>query len=181
MKLVTNFDFVNAIKDVNEPLGLSKVIRNEKRNIITDMPFWFMFDYLFYRGQIDKIVLVMASQTLILSNYYYFFNRIYGDKYCEAAAKELKKLAITLKELNVNTTYDMLLESELSEVEYKVSFDESKIPFLMQEKYVLVPSYDYSGKVVDTSILQEHTVGSKEYVLTLGKPSKKRKLVRSLA
>ena len=180
MKLVTSFDFVNAIKDVNEPLGLSKVVRNEKRNIISSTPFWFMLDYALYR-QIDKTVLVMVSQAFFLSNYYYFFNRIYGDKYCETAANALKKLAITLKELNVNTTYDMLLESELSEVEYKVSFDESKIPFLMQEKYVLVPSYDYNGKVVDTSILQEHTVGSREYVLTLGKPSKKRKLVRSLA
>ncbi len=42
----------------------------------------------------------------------------------------------------------------------------------MEKKYILVPTYDYLGEIQSTSILQEHVVGSKIYVLSLGSEAK---------
>ena len=36
----------------------------------------------------------------------------------------------------------------------------------------MVPSYTFNGDIKDTSVLQEHIIGSKEYVLSLGSPKK---------
>ena len=37
----------------------------------------------------------------------------------------------------------------------------------------MVPTYDFKGTVSETSMLQEHVVGTKSYVLTLGSPKRK--------
>ena len=91
----------------------------------------------------------------------------------------LKKLVSKLNDINIATDYDLLKQSELYERKYKIEFNESKIPIIMENKYVLVPSYNYKGDVKDTSILQEHFVGSKDYILSVGSPSKKLTLVNS--
>ena len=101
--------------------------------------------------------------------------------FADKSADELKRLVPKLKELNVSTNYDLLLKSELYEKKYKIEFNESKIPSLMQEKYILVPSYSFSGEVLDTSIKQEHEVGTKRYVLSIGEPEKRYKMAFSNA
>ena len=181
MRLVINFDFFNEIRNVNEPLGISKVIRNEKRLCVINIPLYFGFDYLVYAGQMNKILPVIGAQCMIALGAELTLQKVRGDEYSTNGKKRLLTLARNLNVLNVDTTYDMLLQSELYEERYKISFNENKIPFLMQEKYVLVPTNGFNGKVTDTSILQEHEIGSREYILSLGKPSKSKKLVKSLA
>jgi len=47
----------------------------------------------------------------------------------------------------------------------------------MEKKYINVPVYDSIGDIKTVSIEQEHIIGSKQYVLSLGSPNQ----VRSLA
>ena len=101
------------------------------------------------------------------------------DTYATKAMNRLKKLVGELDSINVKTSYDLLLDSELYEKNYRIEFDDNKIPFLLEEKYILVPSYSYNGEVRDTSILQEHEVGTENYVLSVQEPVKKYKLVLS--
>lgn len=50
---------------------------------------------------------------------------------------------------------------------YKVELNKQQLPHLKEETYILVPSYTFNGDIKDTSILQEHRIESKEYVLSL--------------
>ena len=40
----------------------------------------------------------------------------------------------------------------------------------MIKKYISLPSYNYNGEITETLILQEHVIGSKEYILSINKP-----------
>ena len=66
----------------------------------------------------------------------------------------------------------MLLQSEVYDKRIKIDLNESKIPLLMQEKYVFVPAYGFDGKEKEVSLLQEHEIGSRTYVLSVGEPEK---------
>ena len=50
MKLVINYDFFNAIKDVNEPYGVLKVIRNNKDRYMLRLPLWGIVDFVYFKN-----------------------------------------------------------------------------------------------------------------------------------
>ena len=81
-------------------------------------------------------------------------------------------MARQLNDLNVKTDYELLLESELYKKEYKIQVNEKKLPYIAESKYIMVPTHSFNGNMTETSILQEHVVGSKKYVLSLGSPKK---------
>jgi hypothetical protein len=75
----------------------------------------------------------------------------------------------------MSTSADLLKKSELIKTEYKLIHEKS-MPIIHQNRYILVPTYNGLGDIKDTSILQEHEIGSKQYTLSIGSPSKKLKL-----
>lgn len=77
-----------------------------------------------------------------------------------------------MESLNIFTSYDLLLKSKVYDKKYKVEMNKEQLLHIAEEKYILVPSYTYNGDTKDTSALQEHIVGSKQYVLSLGSPKK---------
>ena len=119
----------------------------------------------------------MPSQVAIYAFFELGFElglyKMIGDHYKEDSSNNLKRLVSILKELNVDTTYELLKKSECYHKIYNLKLNEKKIPQIIESKYILLPSYDYKGDITNTSLLQEHVVGSKTYVLSLGKPSKK--------
>ena len=88
------------------------------------------------------------------------------------ALLELERLAFRLAELNVHTTSDLLKKSEVMQTDYKVALDEQHLPIVEQSKYILIPSYDTLGDIKSSSILQEHNIGSEEYILSKGSPKR---------
>ena len=175
MKLLINFDFFEAVRDVNEPLTPMKIIRNNVKykifgptaigvgaiggmspeTIAKNVALWYgiymatdlVFDFT-YRKKNDNI-----------------------DPYATKAIPKLKKLSVTLDEINVKTNYDMLLESELYEKKYKIEKND-RLFTINEKKYIYVPSYGYDGKEKETSILQDHDIGSGIYTLSVGEPEK---------
>lgn len=171
MKLVINYDFFRAVCTANEKFVLVNVIRNEKKP-------------LFYAGVLLSMYLIsndvqtaIGKDALYLSLSYGFLSAIsamFGDLDKNEAIRKLKKLVVQLNDLNLSTDFDLLLQSELYEKKYKFEVNEKILPSLIEKKYVLVPTYDYRGEIQETSIEQEHVVGSKTYVLSIGSPSKKK-------
>ena len=171
MKLIINYDFFNAIRNVNEPLTTYKVVRNNKQWLYIWVPTWTLINVLATNN---------LSFSLSCSSYEYIF--ILGlnmairkgfnidiDK--NIAIEKLKLLVGQFKELDISTTYDLLLESKLYEKQSKLIINEDKLPEILEKKYILVPTKD--GKInSEVSIEQEHIIGSKEYILSLGKPRK---------
>jgi len=91
------------------------------------------------------------------------------------AAIQLMILSQNLRNINVNTDYKMLLKSENYKTDYEISFDEGKLPRIEQKKYIMVPTYQ-NGEYEEVSLVQEHIIGSKSYVISYGSPKKKRVL-----
>lgn len=181
MKLVINYDLIDAIKNVKEPYGVLKVVRNNRHGYIARMPLWGLFDYVYFRDIQNTLAALMFQYMLIMGSDMLIDKSMGIDYYATMSTKNLKTLIAELETINVMTNYNLLLQARLYDKAYKFTFNKDKTPIIMQEKYIDVPSYNYDGNLKDTSILQEHMIGSSSYVLSVGEPIKKysRVLVRT--
>lgn len=177
MKLVINYDFFNAVRNVNEPLTPMKIVRNHKIKYSMLTPAWLILGSLEGYGQeylIQKLVFLygfyMATDCMFDILTKKKLDNI--DIYAYRASLELKKLPNMLGDINVKTTYDMLLRSELYKKQYKIERSKDKSIALTEKKYIYVPSYGFDGQEKETSILQEHDIGSVIYTLSVGEPEK---------
>ena len=178
MKLVINYDFIDKIKDVNENYGIMKIVRNRKRYLVFNLtPFCIAIDLPICLFGKESALIVFISQVISYFMIEYFAYKQLGDFYKDMAINKLKKLVTLLKDINVDTSYDLLLDSEVYDKKYKIHLNEDKIPEVIESKYILVPTYNYYGEIKETSVLQEHVVGSNNYILSIGSPEKKLKLV----
>ena len=192
MKLLINYDFYNAVRDASESLRPMKVIRNEKKKyMILSSVYLSMCLMARQYGNIDikDIVLLLLRLNinltcidLILETLYKKIGHSNMDLYAEVSSLNLKKLVLLLSNINVSTNYNMLLSSELYYKTCHINCEERKLPILKSKKYIYVPSYGYDGEEKVTSILQEHIIGTKEYILSVDEPDRqyRRILVKSL-
>lgn len=95
------------------------------------------------------------------------------------AGFDLLYLIHKLESLNVQTSLDMLKEAEVTKTSYKLVINENKLPIIKQNKYILIPTYSEFTTDSKVSLLQEHNLGSRKYILSVGEPQKK--LTKKLA
>lgn len=178
MKIVINYDLLEKINSANGHLNLQRIMLNELKtqalffgaftgiDVIT-----FMKDGLHWKTNLAICSSWFAFRTIMTA----MVEHKYKERFELLAYLELAKLSLKLNNLNVNTSPKLLQKSELSTTEYKFVNDKF-LPTIQQNKYILVPTYDGLGGIKDTSILQEHEIGSKQYVLSIGSPSRSFKL-----
>ena len=180
MKLVINYDFFNAILDINDGFTPMKIVRNNKKTLVIMSSSFFALDYFVTHNIPTSINLTMLQDlSFFIGTYACKYLYHLNDPYKAIAIKRLHELVIELKELHINTDYDLLLKSELLEKKYKVQINKENVLSLIENKYILVPTYDFNGNVKTTSILQEHEIGTSDYVLSIGSPKKELKLARA--
>ena len=109
----------------------------------------------------------------------------YKDIIINEATIDLQQLASQLIALEVKTSAELLQESKINQINYKIKFvdedinskkmkkilnrDKIKIPKLKQYKYIDIPlSNGY-----EETLLQEYTFGDKYYELSVNEPDKK--------
>ena len=182
MKLLINYDFFNAVRNVNERTNPLKVIRNEKKLYAIMFPIYLSISL--FGNQHEKInpsdimlPILSGYSTLISLGFIgalidQTFSLSHMDFYGEKASKRLKELAVLLSTINVNTNYDKLLASELYYKTCNIEPSEGTFPVLKSEKYIYVPSYGFDGQEKTTSILQEHIIGTKDYELSVDEPDR---------
>lgn len=177
MKIIVDYDLINSIKNVNKPISPMKVIRNNKASWAKfNLPLYAATDYLIQRN-IPKTLSILALQFGTLITAYFMIYKAFGDKYKEESERDLIKLVRQLNDLNIETSYDLLLKSELDGKAYRFRLNEYKLPELVESKYILVPSYNYDGEIKTTNLQQDHVVGSKTYILSIGSKQKQKQLV----
>ena len=94
----------------------------------------------------------------------------------EMAEITLKKLALKLCANDIETNYEMLMTATtIYQTDYKIKFNENKLPSIMQNKYILIPTCDTS-EIKDPLILQEHKLFSNEYIISIKDPEVKKVL-----
>lgn len=174
MKLVINYDLMEKIQQAKEEFGISVVLKKNLKkvsgwfgvyttiNLATGQP----IDKAIANAAITASMVLLMFSTTDLVKY-----RILGDFDRRKAINDLARLSRQLGQVNISTSVDLLLESEESSREYKIEINDRKIPCILQEKYILVPTYS-NDQIKETSILQEHIIGSKQYVLSIGSPTK---------
>ena len=180
MKLVINYDFVDAIRNVNEPFNAFKIIRNNKnRWTRLHLPIYMTINLVILQDMIRALGILGIQFGTLIGNEIIANKITQTDIYSVKSSNNLKRLTLQLNNLNLSTEYNLLLQSELYEKKYKIEFNEDKLPIIAESKYILVPNYSYNGEIKNTSILQEHEVGSDVYLLSIGSPQKVFKLARS--
>ena len=182
MKLLVNYDFFEQIKNAREPFSPFKLVRNHKVELIAaSIPFCVMVgakSRSFLNTFCFQIVEFAYASAFIFILYYGFaaFNK---DPYTKKASARLKKLVGDFKEINVDTNYNTLLDAEHYETKHRLKLNEKKMPYILESKYILLPSY-INGEICKTSIMQEHIVGTKKYELSIGSPVKTKALKRKI-
>ena len=178
MKLIVNYDLLNKIKE-------SKTGMNLQKNIINEL-----------RIQSFALSLGCVIDLLILGKPYVFNNLLFCgmyfipgfvmlniiDKAFQVNNKRRANMELTLlsarlnNNLKINTNLDLIKESGVYKTEYKIIKNKDNIPVIKQDKYIMIPTYNGMGDITETSVLQEHNLGSKEYILSIGSPNKVLKL-----
>lgn len=176
MKLVINYDLFDAILNSREEMSTFKIIRNNKDRLSIYVPLWFMMN-LYINGNVPNALLGLPIQLgLYIGMDLITLSALGKDIYKDKSEKNLKTLIPQLQDLNISTDLNLLLESELYEKKKRIELNDKKIPQIIQEKYILVKGHGFNGNVKETSVLQEHILGSDDYVLSLGSPKKVYKL-----
>ncbi|MBR3660981.1 MAG: hypothetical protein IKN63_03650 [Bacilli bacterium] len=179
MKLVINYDLVNAILNVNEELTPAKIIRNNKKRWATlNVPVYLIIDTIVLR-KIQSILECFIFQLGVIIPFEVIMQAVFAseDKYKIKSVNDLNQLVLDLREnLYINTDYNLLRQSELISKNYKIHLNENSIPSLLENKYILVPTYDFNGDLKNIGLLQEHEVGTNDYILSNGSPKKEIKL-----
>ena len=180
MKIIINYDLVNEIYNASDiPVGF-KLIKNQK------VVFIGLYTISIYRNlDLNNLTFLLSMTSDI------FFINLFplalsltskitnNDFIKDFSSERLDSLVAKLQSLQVDTTFDLLLESKVYKKVTNLKINENKIPYLLESKYILVPTLDSLGNTTNISILQEHIIGSKKYVLSVSSPSKEKKLVFS--
>lgn len=180
MKLVINYDLINKINDANRGYSL---IRATKRALIpTSMVIPLTFGLnMISSFPLNELPELMSSVFILESGIWGTLELSVSRLTCINSTNDLKRLVEILRNININTDYELLMESYAYHTDYEFNFKEDTLlPSIEQKKYIMVPVYD-NGEESKLSILQEHTIGKKEYYLSVGEFKKVRKLVPSMA
>lgn len=175
MKIIINYDLIEKILEANNGFSLNKSAKIVLRRtlIVTTIT------------TILNISDIIKQPELLLKPiiYYLQYYSILGG-ICDmmlikltkqSALNDLKKLSHTLKNLDISTNQELLLKSYKYATNYEFGHNKSTIPKIKQNKYIIVPIYD-NGKEKEISILQEHILGTNQYYLSYGSPTKSLKL-----
>lgn len=172
MKLVINYDLVDKIAEAKQGYSLKRCVKRTLGfagiSTLIGAP-----DNLI-RGNISPDLLIEISSFLAIhGGYTATFAWAFKGMTMESAQRNLSSLVKELRRSCIRTDEEAILESRKYKSEYNVNFD-SRVPSLEQKKYFMVPIHDEIVGDKEISIMQEHIVGTREYVLSLGEPKEQK-------
>ena len=173
LKIIINYDLLEKIQEAKHGLALVKTSKRVLlKATITEMVY--MLLTLFENQPIETL----SESFVRVFCWYLFFHFLLETTDVKQnktkALEEIKKLAIQLNDLNICTEQKLLMDSYIYEKEYELENEEDSIlPKICQKKYIMVPVYD-DGEINEVSLLQEHIIGTKSYVISYGKPNKQK-------
>ena len=174
MKLKVNFDLLSKIATSKTGFTLDRTMKKSAINVVLVealcLPIQIASNYT-PEQFLASLLRTIAIQIFVFGT---------ADAICskwqkQMATDQLRILTIILKELDINTNYDLLVQSYKYKTNYKLEYNDSKIPKIKQEKYIMLPVYE-DGEEREVSILQEHIIGGSGYELSIGEPQTQKKL-----
>lgn len=179
VKIRINYDLLEKINDSKTGLSLKRKASWMKYQmglgLLATMPFNILLSQIadanFIKETIKDILFLLTCYGVSDTAVDYFLRETNKN----IAKLKLILLLGELSDININTNYELLSNAYEYDSTYKFEVNDSKIPHLKEEKYIMVPVIK-DGEEKEVSLVQEHVVGSKEYILSYGSPQKKLKL-----
>ena len=182
MKLVRKYDVMYKICDARETFGPAKIMRKHKDEWFTiRLPLLGGLNVLCGPKLLESLGLIALGfvTDYILDTMNYKFDQI--DIQAEKANKLLKNLVDQLNYEHIDISFEQLLEAKETRRKYKIKFNEKRLPSLVEEKHILIPTQAQTNNASNIFILQEHTLGSSEWTLSDDTLQNQKKLVRNHA
>ncbi len=161
MKISINYDLMNEIRTANTGFNLKRYVT--KMGIYAGI-----ISALSTTGSITDGLLFGITFT---APYYAIWELITSPINKQIACERLEELSSLLQKINVYTSPDLLKQATAYKTQYEVSKENSTLPEIIQKKYIMVPTNGFFNSD-ETSLQQEHTIGFKQYVLSIGTPKK---------
>lgn len=169
MKIKVNYDVIDKIDIMNKGYNLNQNFRI----IAVSVSAAILFDIT--KNKIDlKGMIASLAYGLMMIPFLNLFDKLIGDKK-EYAKEQLTEFTGKLKNIHVYTNTDLLQEAELIKTDYKFVRQEDGLFALKEDKYIKVPVEKYFDNQKQKIIHQEHIVGKKDYDVSVGEPSSKKK------
>ncbi len=161
MKISINYDLLGKIKEAKVGFSLQRYTQK----IIIGSSITIAIVNLLAKSNIQLILSCVTANAFVTS----VVDGLNLLKTSELAFDELEdKVLVQLKDMDINTDLDLLLDSYIYKKEYKLEFNKNYIPHVTQNKYIMVPTYDNNGGKWEKSLVQEHIIGSHQYTLSQG-------------
>lgn len=175
-KIEINYDLMHTIKEAK---GIKKC---PKEFSIIIKPFVFMYPgaVLFnsIKDQIPAQYVITATTIaafLSLGVEQLLLTLMMNKTTMELAKAKLEYLAERLKNINIQTDVNLLLDSKVYHREYKLKKDSPK--GIIRNRFINVPSYTYKGDITTVSVKEEHMLATKDYILSVGESEKQEEKV----
>lgn len=174
MKLIINYDLINEILKANTGFNLKRF--NSKMGIYLGTLTALNIPNLILGQDIRPTNLPFTLFTAICI---FGGSELALKSFTEQEAQlRLNNLASSLTKINIYTSAESIKQAKLYKVQYQIVRD--KKPTLQQNKFLMLPTTG-SFNADEVSLQQEHTIGSKEYILSIGEPKKAHSKVTSRA
>ena len=179
------YDLVKRLEDANEKFGPLKLVKKHIKSVTGSFGGFLAIACSIGLPTTQVIIgaaVLPTACALILAGQDVWNYKFYGGDVEQWMAKEdIAELSLKLCKHCISTSPDLLLESEQQgKTRYKIVLNKHRIPVIRQEKCVMIPTYDNGNIRRNVSVIQEHIIGSKKYVLTPGTPSESKSKTRLL-
>ena len=169
MKIKVNYELFEKMEEAKKGFSLTKLTKRvcmySTFSMLIGMPLNMALSLPFEQNFKDLLTYVPIHILFRIPD------ALVGKMLQRLSIYQLTNLVGALRKINVNTDYELLLKSYNYETTYKIELNESFIPRLKQEKFIMVPVYEL-GEEKEVSLVQEHIVGSMSYSLSYGSPQK---------
>ncbi len=168
MRIIVNYDLMNRISEAKQGYSVQRCFKNAV--LITALG---EVIAAVSNAPLSDMAVSMPFGLLIL----YLVNKYgsYALDEMDDALDDLDYLSADLEEIHVMTNRDLILESETYKTEYKFQLDKHKLPYILEKKYINVPT---TKKNHEVSLLQEHILGNREYFISKGNAYDEKRLIR---
>jgi len=170
VKIEINYDLLYKINEAKTGFSLDKSAKYILPRMLAASTLFALLN-LSQGNMYERFMRGIMLYLVLYGTSYSLSSLILKNTYKDIAIEQLKLLSCKLKDIHISTNYELLQKSYQYKTNYKIKFNESFIPRLKQDKYIMVPTY-VNGEEKETSLVQEHIIGSKSYSLSYGSPKK---------
>lgn len=173
MKITVNFDLMDMLNETQTGISLKKTTKRVLGWSVVSFSVIHALNVAV--GQDVNVLNNMACAFLPQAGMQLITELIFIKPKKVLGSIRAIRISNELNKIDVYTEPELLLKSHKYKTEYELIKNDSRVPTIQQNKYIMVPCY-INGEENEVSLLQEHIIGSNDYDLSLGEPKKVLKL-----